>query len=400
VGLVVGALLLLSGCSGGPSGSGTAAGAAPPVAVPVDAVPVMVRSALRVLEVTGTLQPFDKVIVSSEVDGAIQRVHVDLGDRVTPGQVLAEVNPEEFKIQVAQASARLRAAMAQLGLKQGEDPRSVRDEDTPEVRRAQAALEDAQQNFERVNQLFEQKIGTAQAVDQARAQLRTAQANLAMMRQTIETQRAQIEQYRAELELAQKKVQDTSIKAPFAGSISERQVSIGQFVRAQTPLFTIVQSNPLRLRAEISERLLQAVRANQPVQVRVDGIPGRVFPGAISRISPAVSEQSRTLLIEALVRNDSEALRPGMYARASIESGDTVRALMVPARAVVNLYGVNKVYTVTDGVAHDRTVRLGDRYDDHFEVLDGVREQELVAVSSLERLSTGAPVEVKEGGQP
>jgi multidrug efflux pump subunit AcrA (membrane-fusion protein) len=340
------------------------------------------------------LQPYDKVTVSSEVDGPVQRVVVDLGDHVTKGQLLAEVNPEEFKIQVEQVSARLRASMAQLGLREGQDPRSIKNEDTPEVRRAQANLEDAQQNFRRVSQLFDEKIGTEQAVDQARAQLRTAQANLAMMQQTIDTQRAQIEQFMAELALAKKKLQDTAVKAPFDGSIAERQVSPGLFVRTQTPLFTIVQTNPLRLRAEVPERIAPLIRINQLIAVRVDGFAGKTFAGSVSRISPAVNEQSRTLLVEALIRNETEALRPGMFARASIRSGEMVKALMVPAGAVLNLYGVIKVYTVADGTAQDRTVKLGDRFDEYFEILEGVREHELVAVSNLERISTGAAVEV------
>jgi RND family efflux transporter MFP subunit len=393
-------VLLGGACSRGPSPSGTAAGAAPPKAVPVEAIPVSVRSAQRVLEVTGTLQAFDKVTLSAEVDGPVQRVLVDLGDRVTPGQLLAEINPAEFQIQVAQVSARLRAARAGLGLKEGEDPHSIRTEDTPEVRRAQANLEDSQQNFRRVSELFKEKIGTEQAVDQARATLRSAQANLAIMQESIETQRAQIEQFLAELSMAQKKLRDTSIKALLGGSISERHVSVGQYVKAQTPLFTLVQLNPLRLRAELSERMAPVVRANQTVQVRVDGLGTRTFPATISRISPAMNEQSRSLLVEALVRNDDEMLRPGMFARASIQSHETVRALMLPAKAVLNLYGVTKVFTVTDGVAQDRTVRVGDRYDDFFEILDGVKEQELVAVSNLERLTSGVPVEVKKGAQP
>ena len=282
-------ILAAAGCSSGPS-QGKAAAKAPPKAIAVEAIPVSVRAAQRVLEVTGTLQPFDKVTISAEVEGPVQRVLVDLGDHVTQGQLLAEIDPEEFKIQVAQVSARLRASRAGLGLKEGQDPRSIRTEDTPEVRRAQANLEDAEQNFRRVTELFKEKIGTEQAVDQARAQLRSAQANLAIMQESIETQRAQIEQFMAELALAQKKLTDTSIKAPMNSSVSERLVSVGQFVRGQTPLFNLVQSNPLRLRAEVAERLSAVVRPNQQVQVTVDGLGGRKFLATISRISPAVSE--------------------------------------------------------------------------------------------------------------
>jgi RND family efflux transporter MFP subunit len=388
----LGLLFLSTACS---RHADKTAAAAPAKGIAVEAAAVEIRSAQRLLEVTGTLQPYDKVTVSSEIDGPVQRVLVDLGDDVTPGQVLAEINPEEFRIQVEQARSRLQQARAQLGIREGQDPRLVRNEDTPEVRRADAILEEAQQNFRRVGQLFEEKIGTQQSVDQARAQLKSAQANLAMTLETIETQRAQIDQFRSALELADKKLRDTAIKAPFAGAVAERLVSTGQYVKAQTSLFTIVQTNPLRLRAEISERLAPFIRANQPVELRVDGLAGRTFPARIWRISPSVTEQTRTLLVEALVQNDDATLRPGMFARASIQSGETVRALMIPARAVLNFYGVNKVFTVAGGKVQDRTVKLGDRYNEYFEVLEGVQEKELIALTNLEKLTGGAAVEVK-----
>src|SRR6185436_3828249 len=175
--------------------------------------------------------------------------------------------------------------------------------------------------------------------------------------EAIETQRAMIDQFRAALELAQKKLKDTAIKAPFAGSVSERLVSVGQYVKAQTPMFTIVQTNPLRLRVEVSERLAPSIRAEQAVQLRVDSLPGRSFPARIWRINPSVTEQTRTLQVEALVPNDGGTLRPGMFARASVTSGETVRALMIPAKAVLNFYGVNKIFAVADGKVQDRTVK-------------------------------------------
>jgi len=389
-------LLALAACSRNPQpAAGTASAASPARGIPIQAATVTIRSAQRLLEVTGTLQPFDKVTVSSEVDGPTRRVLVDLGDKVIKGQLLAEVDPAEFQFQVAQAEARLRQILAALGIQEGQDPRSIRVEDTPEMRRADAMLEESQHNHRRVNQLFKEDIGTAQSVDQAQAQLKSAQANLAMTRENIATQQAQIEQFKAALDLARKKLKDTSILAPFGGSIAERQVSVGLYVRTQTPLFTIVQTNPLRLRLDVSERLSGMVRAGQPVELRVDGLAGRAFQAQVWRVSPSVNEQSRTLLVEALLHNDDEALRPGMFARATIQSGQIVKALMIPASAVLNFYGVNKVFSIDAGKVQDRTVKLGDRYGEFFEVVEGVREQEVVAITSLEKLSAGAAVEVR-----
>src|SRR5262249_15623694 len=152
---------------------------------------------------------------------------------------------------------------------------------------------------------------------------KTAEANYRAARDQVHTLKAQIEQYRAAVELAKKKLNDTVLRAPFAGYVQARHISPGQYLKVQAPAFSIVQTNPLRLRAEVSERFARAIRENQQVKMTMDGAPVTTAGGApnaassvrsgdkhagsftarISRVSPAVTEQSRTLLVEALVEN-------------------------------------------------------------------------------------------------
>lgn len=367
--------------------------ASAPKPLAITAVPAKVQSARRTFEVTGTLQPYESVVLSAQVDGMVAKIHVDLGDRVKEGQPLAEIDRAEFQIQLDQAAASLQQAMARLGLKQGEDPKAVKEEQTTEVLRAKAALDEAEAQHRRVKNLFELQIGTQQAVDQADAAYRTAQANQRASIDSVRALKAQIEQYRAAVELAKKKLSDTTLRAPFAGSVQQRHISPGQYLKVQAPAFSIVQTNPLRLRAEVAERFAHAVRASQQVRLAVDGLQ-QTFTARISRVSPAVTEQSRTLLVEALVDNGQQLLRPGLFARASIVSDQTENVLLVPASAVLNFYGINKVFAVNNGQVQERVVKLGDRFGDQFEVLEGIKAQELIATSSLEKLTIGARVEV------
>jgi membrane fusion protein (multidrug efflux system) len=288
--------------------------------------------------------------------------------------------------------------MARLGLKPGENTNSIKEEQTTEVLRARAALDEAQGQYRRAKNLFDEKIGTQQAVDQADAAYKTAQANYRASIDSVRALKAQIEQYRAAAELAKKKLYDTTLRAPFPGSIQQRHIAQGQYLKVQAPAFSIVQTNPLRLRAEVAERFAYAVRANQQVKVAVDGVP-QPFAARISRVSPAVTEQSRTLLVEALVENSQQSLRPGLFARASIVSDQTENVLLVPARAVVNFYGINKVFAVNSGKVQERVVKLGDRFGDQFEILEGLKPEEVVATSNLEKLAMGTPVEVVGGRQ-
>lgn len=381
----------LAGCSRQGDKPVRAASAPKPLAI--TAVPAKVQSARRTFEVTGTLQPYESVVLSSQVDGMVAKIYVDLGDRVKEGQPLAEIDRAEFQIQLDQAAASLQQAMARLGLKQGEDPKAVKEEQTTEVLRAKAALDEAEAQYRRAKNLFELQIGTQQAVDQADAAYKTAQANQRASIDSVRALKAQIEQYRAAVELAKKKLSDTTLRAPFTGSVQQRHISPGQYLKVQAPAFSIVQTNPLRLRAEVAERFAHGVRASQQVRVAVDGLQ-QTFNARISRVSPAVTEQSRTLLVEALVDNGQQLLRPGLFARASIVSDQTENVLLVPASAVLNFYGINKVFAVNNGQVQERVVKLGDRFGDQFEVLEGIKAQELIATSSLEKLTIGARVEV------
>lgn len=359
----------------------------------VTAVPARLQAEHRVIEVTGTLQAYESVVVSSQVEGTVAKILVDLGDRVREGQPLAELDRREFEIAVRQAEAVLSQALARLGLRPGEDSQAVRPEDTSEVMRARASLDEAETTYKRARELYELKIGTRQAVDQTEAAFKTAQANYRASVDQVRTLKAQIEQYRAAVELARKKLSDTIIRAPFTGDVQRRTVSQGQYVMVQAPAFSLVQTNPLRLRAEVAERFVRAVREGQQVKVAVAGLD-QTFPARINRVSPAVTEQSRTLLIEALVDNAAQLLRPGMFARASIVSDQTEQVLLVPASAVVNYYGINKVYAVDSGKVAERSIKLGDRFGDQFEVIDGLKPAEVIATSNLEKLALGVQVQV------
>lgn len=362
-------------------------------AIPVKTIAARMQEERRVIEVTGTLQPYESVVISSQVAGKAAKVYADLGDHVKEGEPLVELDRREFEIAVSQAQASLHQVMSRLGLRPDEDPQGVKAEQTTDVMRAQASLDEAQTQYGRVKNLYDLKIGTQQAVDQADAAYKTAQANHRAAIDGVSTLKAQIEQYRATLDLARKKLDDTLIRAPFAGEVQTRFVSSGQFVQAAEKVFALVQTNPLRLRAEVAERFVRAIHENQQVKVMVEGIDQPVT-ARISRVSPAITEQSRTLVIEALVDNARQTLRPGLFARASIVSDQTEQVLLVPASAILNYYGITKVFAIDQGKVVERRIKLGDRFGDQFEVIEGLRPAEIIATSNLEKLTLGAQVQV------
>ncbi len=364
--------------------------------IAVRAVPVKVRQIQRVVESVGTLYPYDEVTISAEVDGPLSKVDADLGDSVAAGQILAQISDEEQKYLVAQNEAQLRQALERLGLK-SENDRVEDIRETPEVRRAQADLTDAEQRYKRVRELVDQRVGSQQDLDQAEARYKALQAGYdAALNQTRNLIR-EVDRYKAVLDLQRKKLRDTSVRAPYSAYVKERQATVGQYVRANTPLFTLVKTDPIRLRIEIPERMAPWVKEGQMAQVTVEAYGDRVFDGRIWRISPSVDPSKRTFLVEALIQNPDGALKPGSYAKARVKTSKTEETMIVPFRAVNYVLGSYKAYVVEDGTVQAREVKLGDRFGQDVEVLEGLRQGEQIAVTQVQRLDTGSKVRIASG---
>jgi RND family efflux transporter MFP subunit len=200
---------------------------------------------------------------------------------------------------------------------------------------------------------------------------------------------------RASLDLALKKLADAKISAPLGGYIKTKLAAEGQYLKSGTPVAVIVQNNPLRLRVEVPETAIQDVRPGRVVHFKVDAWPDKQFEGRITRLAPSVDEQSRTLRLEATVNNDAGLLKPGLFARVTIQTGRREKALVVPADALFTIAGLEKLFVIEDGKVSERVVRSGARVEDRVEILEGVKEGERVAISNLGNLQQGREVSVQ-----
>jgi len=374
----------------------------PPVEVKKDGGPLVVRAVpvaskpiSRTVEAVGTFFAYDEAIISAEVDGRVEDVKVDLGDNVAPGQLLVRISEEEQRYLLAQQEAQLRQSLEKLGLKDEKD--RVKDiNDAPDVRRAAADLFEAEQRYKRVRMLTEQGVGSQSDLDQAQARFRAQQAALdATLNQTRNVIQ-EVERFRAVLDLQRKKVRDTQVKAPFAGAVKERQVTAGQFVRANTPLLTLVKVDPIRLRIEVPERMAPWIKTGQTAQIITEAFD-KTFEGRIWRISPTVDQAKRTFVVEALVPNGGAGLKPGSYARARVPTQKVENVLYVPTRAISYVLGSNKAFVIKNNVIEARDVKLGDRFEGSVEILEGLAEGDMIAASNLNRLDTGARVQIGTG---
>lgn len=345
------------------------------------------------VNVTGTLAAQDEATLSIKVPGRVNNITVDLGSVVRRGQVIAQVEPGDYRLRVQQAEAALQQARARLGLQpQGDDDR-FDPEETGTVRQARAVLEEARQNRQRVASLVESGVVARAEYEGADASFKVAQGKYQDAVEEIRNRQALLAQRRTELSLARQALADTTVVAPFDGIVQERHVSAGEFLGAAAPVVTIVRVNPLRFRGEVPERDAATVRAGQPVRVTVEGDRG-LYAGRIVRLSPTINQQNRVLVVEAEITNPG-SLRPGGFARAEIVTNSGDMAVTVPANAVVTFAGIEKVITVENGKAKEKAITTGRRAETWTEVLSGVNVGEAVVLDPG-NLQSGQPVNVVE----
>jgi multidrug efflux pump subunit AcrA (membrane-fusion protein) len=359
-------------------------------AVSTDAV--RQESVRRTLEVVGTLAAEDQVTVSSEVDGAVRRVLADLGDRVMAGQALVELDREKLQYSLDQQRAAHMRALTRYGASDAEHLPRI--EDTPDVRRAGAELAQARQAFERATELHKRKLISQQTLDDADTALRLKTAAYDAALQEAKNLQADIDASAAAMKLAERHLEDASIRAPFDGYVQQRMVSLGELVKAQMPVMTVVRVDPLKLLSEIPERMAPWIKVGQPVTLSVDAFPDRQFTATVSRISPAVNTQTRTFAFEALAPNAEALLKPGTFARVRLETSLVEQVMTIPYAAMQYRYGVYRAFAVEGDRLEARELKTGDRVGDRMEILAGLNTAERVAVTDVDTLTDGMKVAV------
>jgi multidrug efflux pump subunit AcrA (membrane-fusion protein) len=379
------------------------AAAATPQSVEVTTAPAIMRNLPRFIEATGSLAADEQTDVAPTIGGRVVSVGVDLGSYVQRGQVLVQLDAADARLKLeqsqaalAQANSSVAQAEARIGVRPGQrfDPTSV-----AEVRAAKAAYDLAEKNLRRYEQLLESGDVARSAYDQQRAQrdqLREQyQAALAQANQSyaaVQTARAAADSAKVQVEQAAKGVRDVTIYAPISGYVADRPADLGEFISTSMKVATIVRTNPLRVRIDIPEQSISTIHPGQSVSVSASSYPDRSFAGRVTRISPNVSAQSRTLTVEAEVDNGENLLKPGQFATIRVLMAESTPAILVPARSVKTDGTTSRVFVIKDGVAHERLVATGQQDGDLIEIKGNVAADELIATSNVEQLADGVPV--------
>jgi RND family efflux transporter MFP subunit len=350
------------------------------------------RKIPRTVVAVGTLAAEDRAELGFKVPGRLARWDVDLGSRVGAQSVLAELDARDYELRRDRAQAALEQARARLGLPVAGDSDELDPHEVGIVRQAKARLEQATVSLNRSRELRDQGILAQSEYDASDAAFKVAQSLYNDALEEVNNRRGILAERRSDLALADQQLVDTRLVAPFAGAVQQRRANLGEYLAAGAPVLTLVKLTPLRLRLDVPEREALSIRTGQDVAVRTEGALD-AWPGRIVRLSPAIDEASRSLIVEAEVDNSKGLLRPGSFARAEIQTESGGDSLVIPQSSLVLFAGIEKVVTVKEGKALERPVTTGRRTGDQVEILSGLEDGDAVVLKPG-NLTTGAPVEI------
>jgi RND family efflux transporter MFP subunit len=332
---------------------------------------------MRELTVEAEFRPMQEVELHAKVAGFLDKILVDVGDRVEAGQLLAELEIPELKADLQHARAGVSRSDA-------------------EVKRAEAANQEAHLAYTRLAEVNKQQpnLLAQQDLDAALSKDLVSASSLAAAQE-------QVKAAQSEVEKGESLVKYRCITAPFAGVITKRFADPGALIQAGTssstqtmPLVRLSDLRRLRLVFPVSVSYVSGIHENDRVRIEIDSL-SRTFTGAITRFTHKVDTATRTMDVEVEVPNPDFKIIPGVYASVTLTLEKRLNALVLPVQAVSRTRGNSILVVTAANEVEERTVKLGLATPDKIEVLDGVKEGELVLIGSRAQLRPGQKVTPK-----
>jgi RND family efflux transporter MFP subunit len=334
-----------------------------------------VKASDPIIDVTlpATTLAFTMANIYARVSGYISKRYVDIGDRVKTGDLLVEISAPEIDHQLAQAEATLaqnKAAVAQI-LANKELARVTAEREGPLVRKG-----------------FESKLQG----DTNRLNLQAQEAQVAVAKANVAAQEAQVK-------VARQQKKYLSVLAPFDGVVTKRNVNIGDLVQGDatsgTFMFTVMESEVIRTQVYVPQDQAFGLAPGVKAVVRVPELPGRTFPGTVTRVADALQPGTRTLLAEIDIENPDEVLTPGLYCTVELYIPRKNPSLLVPASAIIFDQNGMQVAVVKDGTAHIQTITVARDLGTDIEVREGVKEGDEVILNPPVTLANGDKVNIR-----
>jgi len=372
------AVAVLAACGGAPPAETESTEKTP---VQVEVEQLAVETIPQTIPLTGVVRARRQATIAAQVMGAVRRVAVEEGQRVSAGQALIELDDQQLTSGVAAARAMREEADAAIAAgKQA-------------VSAAEAQLSLAQVTHERYQTLLSKKSASQQEYDVAETGLKAAQAALEQARSSTTQAQAKRAQAEAQTVSAETMQGYAHITAPIAGIVTKRSVDPGDLANPGMALLEIEQAGEYRLEAAVPESLISTIRVGQQVGVSIESLGvGGPTEGRIAQIDPSANDASRTFTVKVALGSPA-GLRSGLYGQLLLPGAER-SGLSVPSSAVISRGQIQSVFTVEDATARLRLVTLGELLDGRYEVLSGLAAGDRVVLDPS-GVTDGSPVEAR-----
>jgi RND family efflux transporter MFP subunit len=351
---------------------------------------------------TADILPAQQAAIFSKVSGYLRRIHVERGDFVQAGQLLADVDDLELRASVEQARATLLTGEAGFEMARStlEGNRANLENQRANLTKARAVADNDARQAERLKTLFDRGLVSATDFENARttaessragvqaaeAQLRVAEVQIVTGESQVRLSQAQVQTHRASLQLAETNLANTRLLSPFAGYVSQRNLDSGAAVSAQSAgtntssvgILTIQDIRTVKVQIEVPERSIARIKVGSPVRLVVDPYQGETFSGSVSRLVHSLDPRTRTMGVEVDIPNPGGRLKPGMFARVEVLVETRRQALTVPIEAIRVGEAKPSVMLVRDGVVEVAPVELGSADARGVEILAGLTDKDQV----------------------
>jgi RND family efflux transporter MFP subunit len=349
----------------------------------MEVIEVGLSSPKSELELPGNIQAITEAPILARANGYIKRRMADIGDRVSAGQPLAEIEAPEVDQQVSQAKASLEQARAAL------------EQSLANYEQGKSNLELARVTAERWNALVAEGVVPKQENDQYQAQYQAQTAGVQALEKAIAAQRSNVAAAEANLAGLDEVQSYRVVKAPFDGLVTLRNVDVGALVNAgNTLLFRVAQTGTLRTYVNVPQTNANAIRVGQPATLRISTLPGRTFAGNVARTANSLDPASRTMLVEVRVPNPEGVLLPGMYAQVNLSSARTNPPLLISGDSlIVRADGVQVAVVGSDHTVHLQKIQVGRDYGDKLEVISGLQVGDMLIANPGDAVVEGVKIE-------
>lgn len=309
-------------------------------AIPVEIAPVKTEDISAYYSSTATLEAKEEAMVVSKVRGIVRELHVEEGDFVSAGDVLAQLEDEQLEL---------------------------------EAQRAKATMDRLLNELNRKEELFNKNLVSAQEFENAKYEYQAQ---------------------KSEYELAQLKIRNSKIRAPINGVISDRLIKMGNMIQADQEVFEVTDLDPILAVLKVPEHEMDKIEKGQQALIQVDAVRNKTFEGQVLRISPTINPETGTFEVTVSLRDETRQLKPGMFGRVRIVYDTHQNVLTIPKNAVITEDGMSSVYVINNNQVYRKTVNTGYENGNNIEIMEGLTSSDSVVTVGQSSLQDSALVEI------